>query len=383
MMPTAVSQVSEQFIRVVTILIAALFLVYHHYSLYSVGSGAVFGSITGGLTSALILLVFWQRAQRKEPLYGEIHFRQSGKIIKTFILQAFPFCISSMLLIFLQLADSLSLYSLLIHSGVGSELAKESKGIYDRGQPLIQLGTVVATSMSLSLVPLITKEKIQKNTMILKEKIQLALKVSILVGVGATMGLWNIIKPTNRMLFENTNGSDVLALLSVSILLASVIMTITAILQGLGCILFPAVLVFSCFIIKYGLNILLVPEFGTKGAAVASIVSLLIILVLFMMKLHKMMEEPLVHKQFYVMISIAALIMMVVLNIFLQMTDFIYELGYSERLLASIQALAGVMLGGFSYMVIILKANVFKEDELALLPLGSKLLVFLPKKSKR
>ena len=106
-------------------------------------------------------------------------------------------------------------------------MSKGLKGVYDRGQPLIQLGTVVATSMSLSLVPLITKEKMQNSSIELKEKIQFALKTSIVVGVGATMGLYSIIKPTNIMLFENEAGSQLLALLTLVILFASVIMTIT------------------------------------------------------------------------------------------------------------------------------------------------------------
>ena len=45
MVPTAVSQVSEQLIRVVTILLSVI-LVYHDYSLYR-RCGAVFGSVTG------------------------------------------------------------------------------------------------------------------------------------------------------------------------------------------------------------------------------------------------------------------------------------------------------------------------------------------------
>ena len=197
------------------------------------------------------------------------------------------------------------------------------------------------------------------------------------------MGLWSIIRPTNIMLFENTAGSDVLAVLSLSILLASIIMTVTAILQGLGSIFFPAVAIMGCLVMKYGLNILLVPKLGTMGAAIASILSLLAIVVMLMVKLHKMIEEFLIHKHFYVMISIAAFVMMAVLNTFLQMTDFFYEFGHSKRLLASVQALGAVILGGFSYMVIILKSNLFKEDELSLLPLGSKLTVFLPKKKRR
>ena len=57
MVPTAVSQVSEQFIRVATILISAVILVHNHFSLYRVGSGAVFGSVTGGIISVSYISV--------------------------------------------------------------------------------------------------------------------------------------------------------------------------------------------------------------------------------------------------------------------------------------------------------------------------------------
>jgi len=383
MVPTAVSQVGEQVIRVVTILVSTVFLVHHHYSLYIVGGGAVFGSVTGGLAAAFILVFFWLRIRRGKTLLGTIHIRQSGRIIKTFIFQGLPICISSMLLIFIQLADSLNLYSLLVDTGVGSETAKELKGIYDRGQPLIQLGIVVATSMSLALVPLITKEKMYKDATALKGKIKLALKTSILVGVGATMGLWNIIKPTNRMLFENTDGSHVLAVLSTLILLASIILTVMAILQGLGCTLYPAIVILICFMMKYGLNMLLVPKIGTMGAAIASCLSLFLILVILIVKLRTIMGQFTINKRFYIMIGLAAFVMMVVLQSFLFLTNFVYDYGNSERLMASIQALGAVIIGGSSYMFFILKGNLFKEEELSLLPFGSKMMAFLPKGKRR
>ena len=52
MVPTAVSQVTEQFIRVTTILVLTPFLMYQGYSLYDAGEGAVFGSIIGGISRA-------------------------------------------------------------------------------------------------------------------------------------------------------------------------------------------------------------------------------------------------------------------------------------------------------------------------------------------
>lgn len=380
MIPTAVSQVSEQLIRVLTILFAAIFLVNHQFSLYQVGVGAVFGSITGGIASVVLLLFFWFRRKGNGFLKGEFRFRGSGKIIHAFLSYAFPICISSMLIIFLQLADSLNLYALLMESGINSLTAKEIKGVYDRGQPLIQLGTVVATSMSLSLVPLITKEKMQKNEGNLKEKIRLALRISIIVGAGATVGLWCIMEPTNIMLFENASGSEVLAILSTIILPTSIIMTLTAILQGLGYIYFPAILTLLCLFLKYGLNTLLVLHFGTIGAAYASVLSLLVILVLFLVKLHKIMGESLLSIRFIMMNGFAVIVMMVVLTIYLHITGFFYEVGIDERIVASIQALTAVTIGGLSYLILIIRSNLLTAEELTLLPFGSKLMLFTKKK---
>ena len=125
--------------------------------------------------------------------------------------------------------------------------------------------------MSLSLVPLITKEKMQNSSIELKEKIQFALKISILVGVGATMGLYSIIKPTNIMLFENEAGSQYIgpAQLVNSFCISD--HDDTAILQGLGHTLFPAIMVVVAFLLKYSLNVVFVPKFGAFGAALASV----------------------------------------------------------------------------------------------------------------
>ncbi len=385
MLPTAVSQISEQFIRVATILAAAFFLMSQSSSLYVVGRGAVFGSVTGGLVSVIILLLFWLR-RRTVKESGPHRAYGKGKIkaiLTVLTVEGFTICVSSMLLIFIQLADSLNLYSLLVQSGIGGEEAKELKGVYDRGQPLIQLGTVVATSMSLSLVPLITREKMRGNTIFLQEKISSALKISILVGAGATIGLWNIIKPTNMLLFENTDGSNVLALLSTLILLGSVIMTITAILQGLGSSVFPALVILCSLALKYGFNEFLVGKKGITGAALASILALVFILVLLISKLRTMVGTALIQKRFFFTVVFASSAMIAVLQLYLYLTDFIYTLGYSARLLAGFQALTAVLFGGVVYTVFILRGNVFKEEELSLLPFGSKLIIFLPKKNRR
>ena len=58
MVPTAISQVGEQSTRVLTIIILSYIFMQKGYSLYLVGGGAMFGSITGSLVSVIILFTF-------------------------------------------------------------------------------------------------------------------------------------------------------------------------------------------------------------------------------------------------------------------------------------------------------------------------------------
>lgn len=385
MVPTAVSQVGEQSVRVAAVLIVTVILVNKGSSLYETGAGAIYSSVAGLITSTVILILFFlfkkdgQRLNRKRQMEkkSSISLR---KLIKIVFLQGTAVCLSGMLLIFIQLADSLNLYALLVSSGVEETAAKGLKGIYDRGQPLIQLGTVVATSISLAIIPFISIANARNDLQLLTDKIRLTLQLSIVVGVGASAGLWCIIEPTNIMLFQNNAGSDVLAVLALMIAFTSAIMTIIAILQGLGLIIFPALVVFIGAVMKYSLNFLLVPYFGTLGGAYASVVTLIIVLAVLSMKLTRVVRIAILSKWFLFMTSVATILLVLFLNYYLEITNFLYGITYTVRLAAAIQALSAVIIGGFVYIVIIIRSGVFRIEELNLLPFGSKFILLLPKK---
>lgn len=383
MLPTAVSQVGEQAIRVATILAAAFILMKEGASLYTAGSGAIFGSVTGGIASAVILSAFFWRVIKKEAA-GAAGIELSGKAVlktmKTIALQGAAISAASMLLILLQLADSLNLYSLLVSAGLDAEEAKKLKGIYDRGQPLIQLGTVIATSMSLSLVPLITAEKLKNNQKFLAEKAGLALRVSLLFGTGAALGLWAIIKPVNIMLFENAEGSEVLAVLSLFIFFASIIMTLAAILQGLGHTFFPAAVIIGGFGIKYILNILLVPAAGTMGAAIAACAALAVVLLVLLVRLRFLFRQPLVPGRFILGLGTAAAVMLLYLKAYLLAAG---SLAGEGRLAAGLIALSAAATGGIVFMLLALKGETFRKEEISMLPFGSKLGYLLPGRNRR
>lgn len=387
MLPTALSQVGEQLIRAFTILFLAFTLEEMGYSLYLIGGGAMFGSITGSMVSVIILFTFlWIRKEwriitpRKGMLLGD--FREVKKIIKALTFQGLTICISGMLMIFIQMADALNLYSLLTENGYDKDMAKGIKGIFDRGQPLIQLGTIIAASMSLSLVPLITSARIKRDTAFLQEKIQLAFRISIVIGIGASVGLWCIIEPANIMLFKDDSGSNVLGILSFVILLSSIITTIIAIMQGLGSLLFPAIVTLAALPLKYGLNALFVPTYGTMGAAYATLITLILLCLLLYVKFRNMQSISLLSFRFLRTLLIATLMMAILLKGYLALTNMITIPTSIDRIMAAGQALGGAFFGGFLFLFIIVKGGVFMERELSLFPFGSKLSLLLPKKNR-
>jgi len=373
MKPTAVSQVFEQLVRVLTILAFAYILLKSGFGIYEVGAGAIFGSITGGIAAIVVLSIFFLRLKGRDKVYsigsGTIRVRE---ILKVLLGQGITICVSSLLLILIQLVDSFSMYSLLVTSGMDEEVAKLTKGIYDRGQPLIQLGTVVATSISLAIVPLISSAKMRRDLRFIHNKINLSIRVSIVVGIGAAVGLACIIRPTNIMLFQDQSGSTILMLLALSILFTSLTVTVAAILQGLGSPLVSAIIILAGMVVKGLANVLLIPTYHAGGAAVSTILSLFVVAILHLIALRAKVQKPIITWSILKIIIKSTIIMTVIIVSYVSILTVALSPITQSRGLSTFIALSAVAIGGCTYLFFIIRGRVFTENELMLIPLGNK-----------
>lgn len=369
MLPTAFSQIGEQMFRVAAILYFTWWLIKNGHSLYDAGAGAAFGSLVGGLTAFLILAVFWVKGERNLPdVRAGI---STTAILKQLCLYTVAICVTSLMMILIQLVDALNLYSLLAGQGIGEVEAKHTKGVYDRGQPLLQLGTVFAASISTALVPSLTKAKKQQEMTEVREKTRYSLKMSLVIGIGAAAGLICILEPVNTMLFKNSEGTASLQIFSVSIFFASLAMTITAVLQGLGDTFFPAASVLSGFFLKAVLNVMLIPAFGISGAASATVMSFAAVAGLNLFRLNRKGLFKLSDYRIAGM-AVSALIMSAVLLIWLYAFEAVIP--QESRWVSAVESMTAVFIGGGAYLFSILKCRVFTEKELELVPFVSKLL---------
>lgn len=373
MVPTAVSQTVEQSVRVGAILLFSYILIGKGASLYTAGAGAFAGSIAGSLAALAVLFYFIKKGVSISGKKVKRGNTLAGKEIRMLFIQAAAICLSSIGIVLFQLVDSFNLYSGLIQSGMGEWEAKMAKGIYDRGQPLLQLGTTAAASLALTVVPLVTSVYRRGLYQELDSCIQLALKVSFTFGLAATVGLINIMGEVNTMLFENGSGSFVLSIFCASILFSSLALTLTGILQGFDKDFIPALAVLTGILFKYMGNILFIPRFGTAGAAAATLLSFVWMALFLAAFLRKHWKTAFLKKEAAGKAVFAVLCMTGVLQVWKLLIGYILFKEAHSRLIMAGTALSSVIIGAFVFIYLIFKLKVFTEEELQQIPFGSRL----------
>lgn len=378
MKPTALSQVIEQSIRVSFILGATYLLFQKGASIYIIGTAAIAGGVLSFAASSIVIGFFLF----KQPLftYRKKTPTLSKGTMQTFLIGSFAICISSLLYIFFQFIDAFTFVSLLQKQGYSLGDAQVLKGIYDRSHPLIQLGTVVSTALSLAVVPFVATLYKEQNIKKLNTHIVHALKMSLFTSIAASVGLICIIEPTNTMLYENEAGSVVLAILSIAIIGNSMALTTAGLLQGLGFIKEPLKYALIGVLVKVGLNILFIPLFHSNGAAFATILAFFVTGFLQWRALFQ-----LVHVEFNFMLYVkkllmAATVMGIILWIYTNLFETFIE---PSRIAASFEALSAVAIGVIVYGYVAFRQQIIEPNEWALLPKGKKIEAYLNKIGKR
>lgn len=372
MQPVAYAQVFEQIIRVSIILVGTIVLLQYTQSVYAAGKMAMLGTVVGEIAGIVLLLYFLKRQYQPS---GKIVRVKIWPILKEVTLYSVAISMSALLLLCFQLVDSFTIYKMLVHSGMPTLEAMEVKGIYDRGQPLVQLGIVIATSLSLAIVPLVALRANQPNGRGAKPFIQLTFRSSLIFGVAAALGLILVMPYVNQMLFKTDAYSNVLKLYSFQIIPLSIILTFTAILQGYSKLKGPAVFLGLGIVLKCIGNIILIPYYDVLGAAIASNIGLIFTAVALIVYLKKLTAIRLANRSFYKKLAIACLVMIAVVQGAVYSLNSLFT-GLFSRFDALIYSGVLVMLGAGAFITAVAKMRVLTEKDWFLIPLGRRMAAY-------
>ncbi|ASS69352.2 MULTISPECIES: polysaccharide biosynthesis protein [unclassified Paenibacillus] len=290
MRPTAWSQLIEQLVRV-----AAMLLLLHWgwsagWDDCSLAAGAMSGSFFGGFAGLLFMIrMAAGRRSRgnlaraagsgdQEELAKDAEWRlplvrrlaAMGNEIRRLAVLALPVALGAIVAPVLGAVDAFTVPRLLAGAGSSPAEAMSAFGLYSRGQPLVQLVSMVAGAAAGALVPGLVRQR-RSRPEAAAAQARLAMRAAWLIGLASAAGLVLLAEPLNVMFYTDAQATGTLALVCGTALFAAVTAVSAPVLQGLGAVRAPVILLLLAALIKTALNAALVPPLGIAGAAWAGI----------------------------------------------------------------------------------------------------------------
>ncbi|WP_326717068.1 putative polysaccharide biosynthesis protein [Vagococcus jeotgali] len=372
MIPTATSQLVEQGIRVTVILFGGYLFTTKSLTVYQVGSMATSGAIIGGFCASFVLLYY----VRKQISFSQVLTRPKltqPDLLKRMIIEGGTLCLFSAYLVVFQLIDSFTVKKYLVYQGMPDLAAKIAKGVFDRGQPLVQLGLVVAVSMTATFMPTLTHYFSNREKSAYYQTVTSYIRVSLTIALAAGVGLSLLMPFINTTLFSDNQGSLTLSLFVLSVTLVSMIQTYQTIYQSQNRVKYQLLAALFGLLLKMVLTPVLTFYFGTVGSSFSTLLSLVGCLIILHHFLNRGKEKLQVGRVF--LLKLTGSILVMVFGILLYRVGVSYVLRTdTHRLLSLMITLLGVVIGFILYLLCLIKCKIFNEDEWNMLPFGHKII---------
>ncbi|HIU63798.1 MAG TPA: polysaccharide biosynthesis protein [Candidatus Avacidaminococcus intestinavium] len=272
MTPPAISQIIEQFVRVVTMVALAYLLLPR--GLEYAAAGAAFGALPGALTGLLVLTYFYwknrQRWQAFEPTGVVAKQEKVSEIALRLVKLALPVSCANIMLPVVTGIDMLLVPGRLEVAGYMTEQATTQFGYFaGMGLPLVMLATIPTLSLAASIVPAVSEAFALHEYENIKKKAQTALQLCLLLTLPAMAGLLVLAEPVSLALYGTRYAALSIAHLAPAICLLGLHQVTTGILQGVGRPMIPMFNMLISIFFKIVLVWFLTadPEYGIIGAA--------------------------------------------------------------------------------------------------------------------
>lgn len=277
MIPTAVSQVMEQSIRVFIIILAAFAYYLFDWNVYLTANVAASGNLLASL--AILAYFIWKSPTSLLFLFKKhkTSFKNLGQIGWA----STVFIFFTIYLLLFQFVDALFVKQSLQSSGFSSIQAEITKGIYDRGQPLLQFGLIFSTAFFTTYLPKLSKSYHQNEDSYEADS-QSFFDFITYFNLTLTVGFMLILPAMNLVLFEDKKGSAALEVYLLMILLASLIQYCHQKLFIENHQKRSFLILLSGLILKLILTPILTFHFGIIGSSLSGVIPLLVILLLYL-----------------------------------------------------------------------------------------------------
>lgn len=374
--PTAYSQVFEQIVRVATIVGLSVYFVHFGFSERVSAAGAAFGAVTGALAGLCSIFYYWRKRTMIIPNVRR-DSKANREVTRKLLYYALPISIGSLVVPLLHNVDVITVVNILKGSGENQNLATTQFGLLSgRAFKLMMLPTTLAAGIGVAVMPAISEAFTLGHRSMLRSRIDMSMRLTILLALPATIGLMLAARPVNVALFTNEDGTGAIQVLALAIVFASLQTTTSALLQGAGWIYRPVIYLLISCVVKLAANFLFVPSFGIAGASFATVLSYVVAAVLNLWAVRRLFQEPLELFHWFFKPMVASTIMSGVVFALERQWELLG--GAADGRLTAVLATTVILGAGVVvYLFAILVSGTLSEDELLAIPhLGQPLIHF-------
>lgn len=376
---SAKSQTLEQvFKTLLTIIIVEIVAMLSNVSTEWMAAGANLATTLATFLGFSYLFLYYktERKEIAEEIKGTINYKYEkvSKVIKKILLVSIPITLTAIMSSINKNVDSFTVVRNL-KNFMTDEQATYLYGILGgKVDTLTTLPLAINVAFATALVPAISAAKARKDNKTISEKTSFSLLVSMLIGLPCTIGMYIFAQPILNLLFPfASDGALILQISSLTIIFTILDQTINGALQGYGKLMIPTISLAVGVIIKFILNIILIPNpnIGVYGAAIGSVACHLVAFIIAFTALRKNIKLNFTFSKFVIKPIIATIIMGIC-------SYFVY-LTLKGIIIERLATIISIIIAVIIYVLAIVVLKVFTKEEYKMLPAGDKIINILEK----
>lgn len=284
MEPTAISQVVEQLVRILFILIGAYVALELLNESISLAVGlATFGAFIGAIGGTLVLFWYFKKKQpllqQQKEMSSESTAIKLVPMYKELISYAIPFVIMGLAIPIYQTIDTFTINQAVMNTGATQLEAETVNSVVALAQKIILIPVSLATALGLTLVPTITKSYVNKEWTTLKAQIAKTFVIISFLTLPCVVLLMALATPAFSFLFGATHealGGELMLWHAPTAILFSLFIVISAILQGMDRHKFAIFSLGVGLVFKFFTNEYFVMLWGGIGSAISTDIGFLL-----------------------------------------------------------------------------------------------------------
>lgn len=382
MKPTSVSQTLEQFLNCVL----SITFVYA-----CIGKDTYIMAAAGNLstTMAIILtfvyLIGYYRKNKivPNPEQRSPERRKTNKeLLKTILMISIPITLSSIISVVSSVIDTATVSNCIQYAyrdaGMTKDalesLAMKMTGILSKVDTLVSFPLAINTAFSTALVPSISESIAKKEYKVASKRLSFSIFASIIIIFPCAIGFITLANPILQMIYPTaSDGALILQIASISMIFTALNQTINGGLYGLNLPRVPVTALGIGIIVKTILNVILVsnPNINIVGAAIGSVTCQIIAFLLSFKVIRMKLKVKLEVKKYFLKPATAAIIMGVVVCI----SNYLFSMIFGN----TISTLFSIIVGVITYGIAVLFLKVLSEEDIMMIPFGSKIYPILVK----